>query len=258
MKRMSRSISSPAKTASNTFEPISRPESLPEQIYRTVHEKIASGDLDPSQRITETRLAEMLGVSRTPVREALVRLRREGLLDGSPKGSVIASLSRADLEEIMEVRDLVDPYIAARAAERAEPDGVERLKNVLAAEEAAMTQRSGQAFSMANHDFRVTLTELAGNSRLSQTASRYDSQLQLLRRATLEKRANRELVVRHHKRLVAAIAKGDTVTAEKVMRDLITHASGAILALGDEKSAKRTTRGYTGTNTRKIKSKDKV
>ncbi len=216
-----------------SFEPFIRPETLPEKIYRTMHEKIAKGDLDPSQRLTETRLAEMLGVSRTPVREALVRLRREGLLDGTPMGSVIGSLTRADLEEIMEVRDLVDPYIAARAAERAEPKGVVRLEQALAREELALPHRSGQRFAMANHDFRVILLLLAGNGRLSQTASRYDSQLQTLRRATLETRSNRETVVQHHRRLVAAVACGDTCGAERAMRELMTHAGSAILALAD-------------------------
>jgi DNA-binding GntR family transcriptional regulator len=150
---------------------------------------------------------------------------------------VIASLTRADLEEIMEVRDLVDPYVAQRAAERADPAGVERLRDALEREERAVPMRSSQKFAMANHDFRVALLSLAANSRLSQTASRYDSQLQALRRATLEKRANRETVVRHHHQLVDAVARGDAAAAGTAMRTLMVHASAAILALGTSRAA---------------------
>ncbi len=216
----------------NTTERPSRRRSavLPERIYREVHERIARGELDPSERVTETHLADLLGVSRTPVREALVRLRREGLLEGPPRTPVVAALTPADLEEIMEVRLLVEPYITARVAERATPADVARLEAAWQREQQAVAQRSPQQFTMANHDFRVLLLDLAGNSRLAEIARRYDSQIQALRRLTLRGATNRRTVVATHRRIVDAIARGDRAAAQAGMYELLSNAQTAVLA----------------------------
>jgi len=213
--------------------------SLSEQIYQRIHEKIAAGALDPSKRVTETWLASMLGVSRTPLRAALVRLRQEGLLGGAGAGGVTAALTRADLDEIMEVRMLIEPQVAALAAERADPRGVERLVDALTEEIAASNLRSAKRFAIANHDFRVCYLKLAANSRLAESASRYDSQIQALRRLSLKSIEHRVTVVEHHKRLVHAIAQGDGALANAVMSDLLEKARVAILLLADKKPALR-------------------
>jgi len=212
------------------FEQIPRTDPLPERIYRQIHEKIANGEIDPSVRMTETQLAAMLGVSRTPLREALTRLRHEGLL-AAGRGTSVASLSRMDLEEIMELRLLIEPYLAARAATLATPQGLRALDEVVRREVAALPRPALQKFVMANHDFRVVLVGLAGNKRLAEAASRHDSQIQALRRATLEKKSNRETVVRHHQLLVAALGRHDAQAAETIMRDLMLQARESILAL---------------------------
>ena len=213
------------------FPRLQRADPLRERVYRSLHDKLSRGEIDPRARLTETQLAAMLGVSRTPVREALARLRQEGLLDLSPRGAVPSSLSRADLDEVMEMRLLLEPYIAARAAERATAEGVTRLRAALAREVEAMPARSPQRFAAANHDFRAVLVAIAGNRRLAETASRFDSQLQTLRRATLEDVANRDTVVRHHRALVAAVARRDAAGAERAMRELMGLARVAVLAL---------------------------
>jgi len=220
----------PLPDASDATPARRRSAVLPERIYREVHARIARGELDPAARVTESQLAELLGVSRTPVREALVRLRREGLLEGPPRAPVVAELTPADLEEIMEVRLLVEPYIAARVAERATPADVARLEAALAHERQAATQRTSQQFTMANHDFRVLLLDLAGNGRLAEIARRYDSQIQALRRLTLRGNTNRQTVITTHRLIVDAIARGDGAAAEARMRELLVNAQAAVLA----------------------------
>jgi DNA-binding GntR family transcriptional regulator len=199
---------------------------LADRIYQQVHERIADGAIDPAHKLTESRLAAMLGVSRTPLRAALVRLRREGLLTGTGTGAArpMVSLGLDDLEEILEIRLLVEPYIAARAASRPDTGGLERLRRALEREAAATALRSAREFTIANHHFRVALFEMAGNHRLAETASRYDSQIHFLRRLTLTGRANRETVVASHQRLVQAIGAGQAEQAENEMRQLLVHA----------------------------------
>ena len=217
--------------------PLRRADTLPEKIYQSLHEKIASGEIDPAQRLTEMQLAALLGVSRTPVREALARLRREGLLDPLPRKD--AALARHDIEEVMEVRRLIEPYAAARAAERATPDGVALLQAALEQEERAFPLKSPQKFAMANHAFRQQLLALAANGRLAESASRYDAQIQALRRATLEQPAHRRIVLEHHRVLVAAVRAGDPQRAGQAMADLMREATATMLALGDNPRRKR-------------------
>lgn len=212
-----------------------RAEPLAEKVYRAVHQKIASGALDPSFKLTETQLATLLGVSRTPVREALARLRREGLVDPTARRAVVAALTRGDIEEIMEVRMLMEPYIAARAADRATPAGVQRLEAALADEERALLLKSPQKFSIANHVFRQELMRLAGNARLAEVASRYDAPIHVLRRATLAQPRHRAIVLTHHRALVEAIRAGEHERAECLMRLLMQEASDCMLGLAPAK-----------------------
>jgi GntR family transcriptional regulator, rspAB operon transcriptional repressor len=229
----------PTESAALPLAPLRRAESLSEMVYQSVHQKIASGAIDPARKLTETELATLLGVSRTPVREALARLRREGLLDPSARKAVVASLTSADIEEIMEVRQLVDPYIAARAAERATPEGVARLEAALQEEERAAPIKSARQFSMANHAFRQELLALAGNARLAEAASRYDAQIQALRRATLNQPEHRRTVLKHHRALLAAIRSGDGERAEGAMRTLLRAAGDATLALASGRRGRK-------------------
>jgi DNA-binding GntR family transcriptional regulator len=203
---------------------------LGDQVYAALHGMLARGELEGT-RLTETRLAADLGISRTPVREALARLRQEGVLDATPRGKSLARLAPGDLDEILEMRTVLDPFIAARAAERATPDGVARLREALQAE---IDARTGERFAHANHDFRAALLELCGNRRLADTARRFDGQIQPLRRATLADADSRAVVVRHHRKLVAAIARGDAREAQTVMQSLMTLARKATLALAEE------------------------
>jgi len=235
----------PTLMKSAVIAPLARPESLCDQVYQTLYAMVSRGEIDPGSRLTETRLAAQLGVSRTPVREALARLRQEGLLDLSPRGAALSPLSREDVEEIMEMRLLLEPHIAARAASRlpAGAAGVQRLAPLRAAFEretaAASGSRAGERFAAANRDFRAALVALAGNRRLAETARRFDSQLQALRHATLNDARNRAIVLRHHRALAAAVSRRDAAGAERVMRELMQAARLGALALLDSARAER-------------------
>jgi len=97
--------------------------------------------------------------------------------------------------------------------------------------------RNGERFARANHDFRSALLELCGNKRLADTARRFDGQIQPLRRATLADAGSRAVVVRHHRRLVAAIARGEPREAQSVMQALMALARQATLELAEAQRA---------------------
>src|SRR5512146_2012773 len=93
---------------------------LPSGVYEHLHRRILSGELPPHSRIKEEEIALLLGISRTPVREALARLEMEGLIKRAPrKGAVVCQVELDEVDEIYQIRDALETLVAIRACERA-------------------------------------------------------------------------------------------------------------------------------------------
>jgi DNA-binding GntR family transcriptional regulator len=110
-----------------SLKPVERPLALGEQVYNALRVQLRSGAIGAGQALQEVSLAAQLGVSRTPVREAMARLASEGLLAADRRSFTVPALSRSDVDEIYEVRFLVEPAALRRAADgRSEPARVDR------------------------------------------------------------------------------------------------------------------------------------
>ena len=141
-------------------------ESLADRVYREVRSHILSGELEPGARLRQEALAEGLGISRTPLREALNRLASEGLIEFRPhRGAVVAQFSQRDIEADYEARLIVEPPAARLAAERAEPETLGALDAAIAAAEEA--GRDVDAQFAANRAFHVALVAGVGNPHLT-------------------------------------------------------------------------------------------
>ncbi|MBO2456030.1 GntR family transcriptional regulator [Actinomadura violacea] len=188
--------------------------------YDAVRRMILSGEAAAGARLGEAELAETLGLSRTPVREALQRLGADGLVEVLPhRGARVVRWTRRDLEEIFELRSLLEPYAAARAARTAPGDHV--LADLLGrcdAMEAAVAEGDFTRVAQLNSLFHAALIEASGNRRLPAmltsvmhaplivgTFRRYDA-------GEMARSMN------HHRELVAALAARDPDWAESVMR----------------------------------------
>lgn len=220
------------------MESLSRPQSLRQQAYESLRQSLRNGQLPPAERLTETGLAAMLGVSRTPVREALGQLSREGLIEAAPGGGFRAAApDRRDLEEVFEVRVLIEPHAVARAADN--PDaashgaGVDALRAAIDAEVAHLADENPAAFATANHDFRVALFSLCGNRRLARTIEMYDDHVQAVRLATLHDRHVREAVIAGQRQITEAVSSRDAEGAAAAMQRHLTTARDFLLAALD-------------------------
>ena len=141
-----------------------------EKAYSTIRNGILEGRFPPNSRITEQEIAAESGVSRTPVREALRRLQAEGLLQFVPnQGAVVASWSARDIEEIFELRAMLESYVASLAAEHATAEQIAILENLAERQFVASKGRGTgtlETISALNSEFHRILQEAAGSQRL--------------------------------------------------------------------------------------------
>jgi DNA-binding GntR family transcriptional regulator len=136
-------------------------DSVVDLAYERIRELVLEGDIAPGARLAQVELAERLGISRTPVREALRRLSAEGLVDSHPnRGFWVAELSLDAVLRRLEVRLLLEPGIARLAAERRSERHLAELERAIAREEKA---RTGSAAHDASREFHFVLARATGN-----------------------------------------------------------------------------------------------
>lgn len=187
--------------------------SLGEQVCDEIRRRVLDGRLPPGERVTERAMAEELGVSRIPVRDALKTLKGEGLLTEVPRrGVVVTSLSRQDIEELFDVRMALEVLSVRLATERGTPAEVQALGAVLDRARAAMRDGDTTAQAGCNQEFHDQITAMAHNRLLTSTLRPLEARLHWL----LRQHDQPELLLAEHEDLYAAIASGDPERAAAV------------------------------------------
>ena len=213
------------------LKPVERPLALGEQVYHALRALLRGGRIPLGQPLQEVQLAERLGVSRTPVREAMTRLASEGLLVSDGRSFVVPKLALRDVDDIYEVRFLIEPAairsVAAFTTERAVRAP---LDAALAAAAAAQKAGDAAAFGEAHRRFRAAWLALVPNRRLVRAVEQYADHLQHIRALTLGNARVRAIVLKGHKRIAAALAAGDGAAAAEAMRSNLTEAKRAFIA----------------------------
>lgn len=190
------------------------------QAYVTIREKIISGELAPGGQVREEALAELCGVSRTPVREAMRRLESELLLRRTEsQRSYVADWSLDDIEDAFELRALLEGVAARRAATRITQDGVSRLEKINSALEVAVQKSPPDvvAFLEANKEFHAEILSVAGSRRLEILLQSLIEQPIIWR--TGHHYSAEELKRSHHEHdeLIKALERRDSGWAETIM-----------------------------------------
>jgi DNA-binding GntR family transcriptional regulator len=207
-------------------------ERLRDQVYQLIRDDLNVGLFAPGQRLVEAELAGRYEVSRTPVREALFQLSREGLLvRSSDRGYEVPYDTREKARDRHEVRDLLDPILARHAAIEARPDQRRNLTRCAERMQVAHDAAKLNAFAEANVEFRSLLREMCGNELLARCSALVDDQAIVARRGIFANEEDRGAESRYSTELAKAIAEADAAAAEAVMRAYIQHARGASLRL---------------------------
>lgn len=184
--------------------------------YERLVADIRAGALKPGDRLTEAELAQRLGISRTPVREAIRQLESDGLVDHVPRvGAVVRTLDYAEITELYEMRAVLEST-AARFAARAASD-VELAE--LEAINAEMADASDtQKLSEANQQFHAVLLNAARNRFLVKSVEAVQKTLLILGPSTMEEGGRASEAIAEHQRILDALRKRDCDAAEAVMR----------------------------------------
>ena len=187
--------------------------------YRRLLDEIRRGDLPPGTRLRETELAERLGISRTPVREAIRLLEADDLVTHQPRlGATIRRLEHAEVVELYEMRAVLEGAAARLAARGASMVEIEELAalNVVMAEAASATEARD-----LNRQFHRALIEAARNRFLTRSMAAIQKTLLILGPTTLTDPARATEVVQEHAGILTALANRDGARAEAAMRSHI-------------------------------------
>lgn len=198
-----------------------RPVSAADSAYLTLRADILSGDLPADERLTEMGLADRLGLSRTPVREAVKRLLIEGFLTRAPgEGLRVTALHADEVDQIFRIRLMLESYGARRAAEfagDAEITELFRLADAISARVPARTEADYDAMTEANAAFHRTITQAARSPRLSSMLSLAVNLGLVLRTYRMYSAQDMARQARHHHDIAQAIATRDPEWAEAAM-----------------------------------------
>lgn len=193
-----------------------RDESLVEQVRRTILSEIVQGKLAPGTVVRLPELAERYGVSRTPVREALTVLGREGVIASIPyKGYLVRPIETGDVSDVFFMRRLLEPPAAELAAVNLRPQEIQRLQQALThppPTTAAMTLQ----FDEHNHDFHRTIILAARSPRLFTTFEAVYNDVRRLQYAGIGK-PSPDLIHQEHVEILEALSRGDSVGARELM-----------------------------------------
>lgn len=212
------------------LQALQRPEPLGDRVYSTLRETLRAGRIRAGQPLQEGALAAQLGVSRTPVREALARLASEGLVVADGRSFTLPALSVGDIEDIYALRFLLEPEaLRLVAASQPERKALAPLRAALEDMAAANEAGDGAGFMEANYRYRDAWTALVPNKRLVRAIQLYADHVRYLRAFTLDAAAVRAVVLKGLKQLAAALAAGNAEAAALAMRAHLGNAKRILL-----------------------------
>ena len=203
---------------------------LGEMVYESLREAIVKQELKPGERLMETELADDMGVSRTPVREAIRKLELEGYVVMIPrKGAFVAGLSIKDINEVFEIRGALEALAAGLAASRATNEEIEEMERHLL-EEASLWGTSDLLMTIEiDTKFHELIFKASRNNRLLAMVTDLREQVQRFRTTTLAVPGRMKFALDEHRRVVEAIASRNVQQAQKASREHIESAENALL-----------------------------
>lgn len=194
-------------------------ERVVDTVRETLREAILEGRLAPGQKLSVPELARQMGVSRSPVREAILQLVGEGLaVERTRRGVVVANLSARDLGEIYEVREVLEALAVRLAAQRARPEQLRAMRDVLERQRQAVESRDPQLYSQTNQQLHTLISQSSGNPRLQRILALLFGEMQLAFRTLSNNPAHTMRGHQEHCRIVEALAARDPGAAEAAMR----------------------------------------
>lgn len=203
---------------------------LRDVVFRTLRQAILTGEMKPGERLLEIHLANKLGVSRTPIREAIRMLELEGLVIMVPRrGAQVAQITEKSMSDVLEVRCALDELAVELACERITDEEKSELVQACKAFERATVTGQVHVIAKADVDFHDIIFKAAGNPRLTQMINNLAEQMYRYRFEYIKDESLHQMLVEEHKHICESICNGDVATAKDAIRTHIENQEKSII-----------------------------
>ena len=192
---------------------------LRDVVFMSLREAILKGDLKPGERLLELQLADKLGVSRTPIREAIRMLEQEGLAVTIPRrGAAVAKMTLKDMEDVLEIREALDELAVKIAGVKISEEQFDMLIEKKLAFEASTQTREVKKIAEADVSFHDVIYEATGNPKLVSMLNHLREQVYRYRVEYIKNVKNHPVLIAEHEAIVEAIRERDVEKAALAMQ----------------------------------------
>lgn len=203
---------------------------LRDVVFNTLRQAILTGDLKPGERLMEIHLANRLGVSRTPIREAIRKLELEGLVTMIPRrGAEVAQITEKSMNDVLEVRRALDALCVELACDRISEEEVKSLKAACDYFERAVRGKDAKKIAQADVELHDIIVKATGNARLIQLVNNLSEQMYRYRYEYIKDASQHGRLIEEHRVIYESIVRKDKVTATQAAKVHIDNQEKAII-----------------------------
>ncbi len=208
---------------------------LRDVVFHTLRDSILKGEMEPGERLMEIHLAKKLGVSRTPIREAIRMLEQEGLAVIVPRrGAQVAKMTEKDLQDVLEIRDALDELAALSACKKITPEAIQELRDTMTSFKDAAERGDVREVAMVDEKFHSIIYKAADNPKLMVIIRNLKEQMYRYRYEYVKDNGNYRRILEEHEEIIRGFEKKDSEYVKKMMhahlenqveavRDVIRH-----------------------------------
>ena len=214
-------------------------ELLSQKVYRALKTEIIKGSLKPGTKLSEGKIAKQMGVSRTPIREALRELAAEGFVKISPnQGVVVSNASVEDVQEVLQIRGVLEGLAARLATKTINEEEIKELEKYQKRMEHYTNKDDVLAFSEMDAEFHELILNICGNNRLIQIRKNLSDQAHRYRIRSLSVPGRLKYSLKEHQEIVEALKRKNSEQADRLSQKHIENVLANILAHKDKEEDK--------------------
>ena len=192
-------------------------ELLSQKVYRILKERIVKGNITSGEKILEVNIAKQLGVSRTPVREALQKLAADGLVKINPNlGMMVVGFSLEDIQEVLQIRRVLEGLVASLAAKKINHEEIKALEKIIEQMRISISKNDILSYSSNNGKFHKLLLKICDNKQLIKICSNLSGRDHRFKIRALTIPGRLKYSLEEHKNILEALKKGDSKKAERL------------------------------------------
>ncbi len=203
--------------------------SLADQVFEKLENDIIQGVYSRGEILTELKLVEQLGVSRTPVREALRRLEQERLIQDTVKGSLVLGITKDDLLDIMNIREQIESLAAYYACVNMTPEGIEELEHIVDLQDFYFAKWDVEHLRQADDSFHDLICELSGRTVIRDTLVPLLRKTRRYRKVSIQDKDRAILSLQEHRGIFDALKAGDAEKTKQLVNQHIAKAKKHML-----------------------------